>query len=501
MSTAGNTLKLNMRNLPLLSGEVIVPRYSRKDLEKAIVHIGVGGFHRAHQAVYLDRLLADPSKDRWGEAGIGLLKGDLRMREALDGQDCLYTVLERSAENQTAQVIGSLVEYIYAPDDREAALERMAAAETRIVSLTITEGGYFIDEGTGRINLKHPDIQHDLEHPHEPITSVGYLVEALHRRMRRGLAPFTVMSCDNLQGNGHIAKQLLSAYSGLRDTTLQKMIDASICCPNSMVDRITPITTVQDKYFLQERFGIDDAWPVVTEPYLQWVIEDEFGCGRPRWEEVGAQMVTDVAPYELMKIRLLNGSHLAMGYLGALAGYTYVHELMQDQIIRHFTEAFMQEVTPAVPDIAGVSVTEYKRVLIERFANPAINDQVTRICSDGSAKLPKWVLPTLSELMKKGAPVDLLTLVIASWIQYLRIGTDEADRPLTILDPRAAELIAVARNGGADPAAMLSVGSVFGSSLPGNPMFVQKVAEALRMLSDRGAIATMRHYTANSASA
>ncbi len=489
-----------MENLSLLSPDVAVPKYSREGLEKAIVHLGVGGFHRAHQAVYLDRLLAHPAQPRWGEAGIGLLKGDLKMFEALQGQDCLYTVLERSAESQKARVIGSLVEYIYAPDDRESALERMASAETRIVSLTITEGGYFLDEGTGKINLNHPDIQHDLEHPHEPVTSVGFLVEALQRRMLRGLAPFTVMSCDNLQGNGHIAKQLLSAYSGLRDTTLQKKIEASVCCPNSMVDRITPMTTAPDKLFLQERFGVDDAWPVVTEPYIQWVIEDEFGCGRPRWEEVGAQMVTNVAPYELMKIRLLNGSHLAMGYLGALAGHTYVHDLMQDPTIRRFTEAFMQEVTPAVPTIPGISVREYKQVLIQRFANPAINDQVTRICSDGSAKLPKWLLPTLSELMEKGAPVHLLTLVIASWIHYLRVGKDEAGRPLTILDPRAAELIAVAGKGGADPMAMLSIESVFGPSFRSNPTFVRDVGEAMHQLSNYGAIVTMQRHIASSTS-
>ena len=501
MNTPTKPVKLNARNLALVPSPVAVPRYDRHGLEKAIVHIGVGGFHRAHQALYLDKLLADPAMPRWGEAGIGLLQTDLRMRDALDGQDCLYTLVERSADSQTAQVIGSMTEYIFAPANRQAALERMAAAETRIVSLTVTEGGYFLDEGTGEINLDHPEIRHDLEHPHEPVTSVGCLVEALDRRMLRGLAPFTVMSCDNLQGNGHITRQLLAAYSGLRNTGLQKRIEASVSCPNSMVDRITPTTTAQDIAFVQERFGIDDAWPVVTEPYLQWVIEDDFACGRPRWEEVGAQIVTDVTPYELMKIRLLNGSHLAMGYVGALAGHTYVHDLMQDEAIRRFTEAFMQEVTPAVPAIPGVSVADYKQVLIQRFANPAINDQVTRICSDGSAKLPKWILPTLTKLMEQGDPIDLVTLVIASWIQYLRMGVDDAGRPLTILDPRAAELIAVAQGSRADPLALLSLSSIFGSSLPANAGFVRKVAEMLRMLSTQGALATVQHYTASATSA
>ncbi len=501
MKITSKAIKLNSRNLALVPSEVAVPRYNRDTLEKAIVHVGVGGFHRAHQALYLDRLLANPNNPRLGEAGIGLLKTDERMRDALEEQDCLYTLVERSAGSQTAQIIGSMTEYIHAPTDREAALERMAAVETRIVSLTVTEGGYFIDEGTGKVNLDHAAIRQDLEHPHEPVTSVGCLVEALDRRMLRGLAPFTVMSCDNLQGNGHITKQLLVAYSGLRDTGLQKRIETSVAFPNSMVDRITPMTTAEDITFVQDRFGIDDAWPVVSEPYLQWVIEDEFGCGRPRWEEVGAQIVTDVTPYEMMKIRLLNGSHLAMGYVGALAGYTFVHELMQDETILRFTETFMQQVSPAVPVIAGVSVQDYQQMLIQRFANPAIRDQVTRICSDGSAKLPKWILPTLATLMEHGLPIDLVALVIASWIQYLRVGVDDAGRPLSILDPRAAELIAIARGGEADPMAILSVGSIFAPSLPANAMFVRKVAGALRMLSDQGALATVRHYTARAVSA
>ena len=460
---------LCQRNLSRLSDRVRVPGYDRDLLNRAIVHIGVGGFHRAHQAMYLDTLLAMPEMERWGECGVGLLAGDRRMRDVMSDQDCLYTLVERSQAGEDARIIGSVRDFLFAPDDREAVLARLASPETRIVSLTITEGGYFLDSGTGEINLDHPDIRHDLENPHEPRTCVGFLVEALARRQRGGFAPFTVMSCDNLQGNGDVTKRLLSAYSGLRDGGLQLLIEEKVCFPNSMVDRITPGTTPSDVSFVRETFGVDDAWPVMTEPYTEWVIEDHFALGRPMWERVGAKLVGNVLPYELMKIRLLNGSHLAMAYLGALAGFDFVHEVMQDTVFVRFIEAFMEEVTPVVPRIPGVSLSEYKRSLVNRFANPAINDQVTRICSEGSAKFPKWILPTITELLAREEETTLVCVVLASWIFYLGRGVDEHGRRLTIIDARAAELTEIARRGELDPAAMLTVSSIFGVDLRKHP--------------------------------
>ncbi len=494
MESPTSSVKLSQSALSGLTPEIRTFAYRRGELQQHTVHLGVGGFHRAHQAVYLDDLLALPDTERWGEAGIGVLKSDIRMRDALRGQDFLYTVVERSAQIQSARVIGSLTGYIYAPEEREAAIERMAAPETRIVSLTITEGGYYIDEGTGDFLAGHPDIQHDLEHPDQPSSSIGLIAEALNRRRQRGLPAFTVMSCDNLQENGHVAARVMLAYAGLSNPALQRWIGETVAFPNSMVDRITPATTAQDIAFVAERFHLEDAWPVVTEPFRQWVIEDNFCNGRPQWERVGAQLIGNVAPYEMMKIRLLNGSHVAMAYLGALSGFTYVHDIMADPLFRTFTRVFMDQVTPIVPVIPGTSVEDYKNTLMERFSNPTINDQVTRICSEGSAKIPKWVLPSIVDLLDRGGATGLLTLVVASWIFYFSKGVDERGQPLQIVDARAAELRLLAGRSQTDPRPMLSAKTIFGERLPSDPAFVQAVADAMRRLSDRGVHATMQHY-------
>ncbi len=492
MSVGLHAVKLTDQNLSQLKKEIRVPGYDRAALQQHTVHIGVGGFHRAHQAVYLDDLLGREDEPRWGECGIGVLPSDLRMRDALLSQNCLYALVERSAETQAARVIGSIADYIYAPAERERAIEKMASAETRIVSLTITEGGYFIDEGTGEFTPDFAELQHDLAHADAPVTSLGYLAAALERRRVRGLAPFTLMSCDNLQGNGGVARRVLLAFASLHNPALENWIREHMTFPNSMVDRITPGTTDEDRAFVAGRFGIEDAWPVMTEPFLQWVIEDEFCSGRPRWEKAGAQLVPDVVPYELMKMRLLNGSHLAMAYLGALAGYTYVHEILEDSLFVAFIKAFMDEVTPVVPKIPGTSVVDYKRVLVERFANPAIRDQVTRICSEGSAKMPKWVLPSIADLLEQGCSVTLASFVVAAWIFYLKQGTDEGGKPLEILDARAQELRAVASGIGTDPMPMLQNASIFGQVLPASRLFVDKVSRGLEMLSRLGVEASMR---------
>ncbi len=485
MSTR-ETIKLRNATLRRLDPAVQIPAYDRGLLLQHTVHLGVGGFHRAHQAVYLDDLLALPNTERWGECGLGVLVSDDRMRDALQSQDCLYTVVERSAQAQTARVIGSLVDFVYAPGYREAAIEKMAAAETRIVSLTITEGGYFLDEGSGKFMSGHPDIQHDLQSPHAPVSSMGLMVEALDRRRQRGLGPFTVMSCDNLQGNGHVVQRVLLEFAGFRDPGLERWLAEYARFPNSMVDRITPATKPADVSFVAERFRLDDAWPVVTEPFRQWVIEDEFCSGRPQWERVGAQIVADVGPYEIMKMRLLNGSHLAMAYLGALAGFTFVHEIMSDSLFVSLIERFMKEVTPVVPVIAGVSVNDYKKSLLHRFPIPTINDQVIRICSEGSAKIPKWLLPSLSDLLQQNAPIALLCFVTASWIVYLSREVDDRAVPLEIIDARAPELIPYARRSQVDPVPFFSVPSLFGESLPQQHQFVQGVRNAVESISTKG---------------
>ncbi len=486
-------IALNLANLPKMRSDIAVPTYDRSLLPQHTVHMGVGGFHRAHQAVYLDDLMHLPDTERWGECGVGVLTSDSRMRDALKPQNCLYTVVERSEDTQAARVIGSLVDYVYAPAELETAVEKIADPACRILSLTITEGGYFIDEATGAFNDTHPDILHDLEHPEAPISSLGTIALALDRRRSRDLPPLTVMSCDNLQGNGDVIKRVLEAFSEMRDPLLRRWISVNVAFPNSMVDRITPATTASDIALVSDAFGISDRWPVLTEPFRQWVIEDHFAAGRPSWERVGAEIVTNVAPYEIMKMRLLNGSHLAMAYLGAIAGFRYVHEIMLDRLFLDFIREFMEEVTPVVPLIPGTSIPEYKDTLIARFSNPTINDQVTRICSEGSAKMPKWVLPSIAELFDRSAPTPLLSLVIASWISYLGREQDELGNPMQIVDARASELTPICKRSFADPGPMLAVRSIFGE-LPKNAAFVTGVEEALQILSVRGAAATIEHY-------
>ncbi len=472
------------------------PTYNRLELRARTVHIGVGGFHRAHQAVYLDEILESGALSDWGECGMGVLPHDVAMRDALRQQDYLYTVLERSADNQSARIIGSILDFSLAPEDPVAAIECLASEDTCLVSLTITEGGYFIHEGTGEFCHDDPSIQHDSQHPDAPKTSLGYIAAALRLRRDRNIAPFTVMSCDNLQGNGHVTRKVLLGLAELQDPALHRWIAENVAFPNSMVDRITPATTPGDREELLKNFGIEDAWPVVTEPFLQWVIEDSFCNARPPWEEVGAEIVTDVLPYELMKIRLLNASHMAMAYLGALSGYTYAHEVMQDPTYDGFIHAFMEEVTPVVPLIPGTSVPNYKRTLIERFANPTINDRVARLCSEGSAKMPKWVLPSIVELGEKRSSTKLLGLVVAAWIKYLQSPTDERGNPIEVVDARADELKRATRFIGDNPRSFIAMKSLFGPAYFAEAAFADDVEAALKLLSTVGARETARRYTA-----
>ena len=496
MCASKNGTRLSNATVSRLDSRIRRPGYDRERLRARTVHIGVGGFHRAHQAVYLDELLERGAVSEWGECGMGVLPHDAAMRDALREQDYLYTVLERSGDAQAARIIGSIMDFSLAPEDSATAIERLANEETRLVSLTITEGGYFIHEGTGEFSHDAPAIQHDICQPSTPETSLGYLTAALKLRRDRNIAPFTVMSCDNLQGNGHVIRKVLLALAELQDLSLHRWIANNVAFPNSMVDRITPATTQSDREQLKQQYGINDAWPVVTEPFLQWVIEDTFCNERPPWEEVGAEIVTDVLPYELMKIRLLNASHMAMAYLGALAGQIFAHEVMQDPIFDRFIWAFMDEVTPVVPLIPRTSIPDYKRTLIERFANPTLNDRVARLCSEGSAKMPKWVLPSVVELAEKRGSTKLLSLVIAAWIKYLQTPTDERGNPIEVVDARSDELKRTAKSIGNDPRPFIAMKALFGPAYFAEPAFANEVEAALISLSIMGARETIRHYTA-----
>ncbi len=488
-------IALNQAALASLPAGVPGPTYARQAVARSIVHIGVGGFFRAHQAVYLDRLLHQSGNEAWGYVGVGLLPADAAMRDAMVAQDCLYTVIERSAQGDAPRVIGAVLAYLFAPDDPEAVIEQLADPATRIVALTITEGGYYVNQGTGAFDAAHPDIVHDLAHAHAPRGAFGYLAEALDRRRGRGLAPFTVLSCDNLQHNGDVARAMLLAFTQLRDPMLAAWLAQHGAFPNNMVDRITPATTDAHRALLRDRFGLQDAWPVVTEPFMQWVIEDHFPLGRPAWEQVGAQITDDVLPYEKMKLRLLNAGHQAICYLGMLLGYEYAHEAMQDAGIRQLFIRMMDiEVTPLLPAVAGIDLDLYKRTLVERFANPAIRDQLARIGTEGSARIPKFVLPSIREQLDRDGPIAMLGFTVACWFRYLA-GTADSGASMPLIDPYADRLREQALIGGADPGALLSLREFFGA-LPDQPRFVAVVADHLARLYRDGAQIALDHVLA-----
>ena len=485
--------RLKELTLPLLRKahvEIVVPHYDRRTIMPGIVHIGVGGFHRAHEAVYLDDMMQAGSAQEWGICGVGLRSADKAMRDALVPQDCLYTVVTRSAEGAAARVVGSLAHYLFAPEETQAVLDTLASPQTKIVSLTITEGGYNFNEATSEFNAAYPDIVHDLADPNQPVSVFGYLAEALDRRRRAGVSAFTVLSCDNVPQNGDMARKTLLAFAALRDPELHDWIAQNVTFPNSMVDRITPQTTDADRQIVRDEFGIEDAWPVVCEAFRQWIIEDNFADGRPALENVGVQFVEDVHPYEMMKIRLLNASHSAMGYLGFLAGFTYIHEIMADDLFREFIRRLMdEEVTPLLAPVPGIDLAEYKATLLTRFANPAIQDQVTRICLDGSSKVPKFVLPSLQEALAGKTPSMLLTLALAGWFRYLR-GVDESGQVYPLNDPRAEELQRLAQESGTDPRLLLGVKDLFGA-LGQSEALVGSLTAFLEQLETVGARETL----------
>jgi mannitol 2-dehydrogenase len=424
------------------------------------------------------------------------MPADRAMKDTMVAQDHLYTLVQKHASGEyEAQVIGSITDYLYAPDDAEAVIGRLADAATKIVSLTITEGGYAIDDVTGRFNPDAPGIAHDLAPGVTPRTVFGLIAAALERRRRGGQEPFTVMSCDNLPHNGDLAREAFSAFAELWEQGLGEWISENVRFPNSMVDRITPATTAEDRAEIATRFGIEDAWPVVCEPFTQWVLEDSFNHSRPPLEEAGVQVVSDVSPYELMKLRLLNASHQGLGYFGRLCGYTYVHEAAQDPLFRSFLLAYMdREATPSLDPVPGVDLDVYKRQLIERFSNPEIRDTIARLCAESSDRIPKWLLPVVRYQLSAGGPIELSAAIVASWARYAE-GVDEQGQPIEVVDRRRDEVMDRARRQADDPVAFLRSPELFGE-LESNERFVNAYLSALRSLHEVGARRTLEGLTA-----
>ncbi|SOE01640.1 mannitol dehydrogenase family protein [Blastococcus haudaquaticus] len=487
--------RLTSRNLPSLTQAVATPAYDRRRVRTGVVHLGVGGFHRAHQAMYADRLMNAGLAMDWGICGVGVLPDERRMRDALAAQDGLYTLVVKHPDGTLEpRVIGSIIEYLLAPDDPEAVVEKMAHPDTRIVSLTITERGYNTDPVTGSFDDGAPDIRADLRPDAVPRTTFGLVTEALARRRDRGLSPFTVLSCDNLQGNGDVARHAFAAFASLRDPDLGTWVEREVPFPNSMVDRITPQTTPDDIAMLRDLFGVADTWPVVCEPFAQWVIEDHFPAGRPPWEEVGVQLVDDVSPYEAMKLRLLNGSHQAMAYFAALAGYQHVHDACRDPLVNGFLQGYMDhEVSPTLPAVPGVDLEHYKEALLERFGSAAVADQVSRLCAQTSALIPKYVLPVLRAGLASGGEVHRAAAIVASWARFAE-GWDDHGRPLPLVDRHADRLRANAGRLDMDPLAFIADQSFFGD-LVDDERFVEPYRRALTSLREHGARATLAALT------
>ena len=483
---------VNQQTLTQVRPGVAVPGYDRRRVSTGIVHVGVGNFHRSHQAMYLDALMNRGAAMDWGICGVGLQPSNATMRDAMTAQDGLYTLIIRHGDGTwDARVIGSIVEYLFAPDDPEAVIEKMAAPATRIVTLTITEGGYNLDAVTGEFDSSDAAVVADLLPGAAPRTVFGIVTEALARRRERDIPAFSVLSCDNIQANGDMSQRAFTAFARLRDPELAGWISRHVRFPNCMVDRITPKTTAADRAELSRRFGLDDQWPVLCEPFTQWVLEDDFSDGRPPLQEAGAQFVADVAPYEMMKLRLLNASHQALCCPGYLVGYRLAHEVTSDPLFARFLLDYMtQEAIPTLRPVPGIDLHAYASQLIGRFSNPEVADTLARLCSDTSDLIPKFLLPVIRQQLAAGRPFTRSAAVVACWARYAE-GTDENGEPHEVDDALAPQLQAAARRQRDHPAAFLESNRVVFGELADDTRFTGVFTAILVSLLDRGVRRTL----------
>ncbi|MDD2001941.1 mannitol dehydrogenase family protein [Pseudomonas putida] len=485
------TVKLSLENISDTTFTVSVPNYDRATLSAGIVHFGVGNFHRAHQAIYLDELFNSGTDHDWAVIGAGILPSDATMREKLAAQDYLTTVVEQDINRNEARITGPMIGMLPVGDTK-VIIEGLADPKIRIVSMTITEGGYFID-ASGKFNPEHPAILADGKNPTEPKTIFGLIVAALKIRKENGIAPFTVMSCDNIPHNGVVTANAVIGTAELSDSSLAKWIRQEVSFPNAMVDRITPATSAREISHCVETFGIDDCWPVYCEEFKQWVIEDKFSAGRPALEKVGVQFVSDVTPYEHMKIRILNGGHAALAYPAALLDIHFVHEAMDDLDIRAFLRKLEEdEIIPIVPPVPNTDLNQYYEIIERRFSNPKVADTIPRLTHDGSNRHPKFILPSTADNLKIGKDVVGLALVSALWCRFL-LGQTDSGHPILATDPNLEEIQIAARQAVVNPDAFLSLEGVFGT-LGKNDRFRARFAQALSSLQTAGVRSTLRSY-------
>lgn len=484
--------RLSLAHLESLPKGVGTPTYRREDLSPGIVHFGVGNFHRAHQAVYLDRLMNKGLAHDYAIIGVGTRPGDAAVANALTPQDCLTTVVEQSAHASSARITGVMTQMV-GPGRSKAVINALADPRTRIVSLTITEGGYFIDPATGAFDANHPEMVADAAPSATPQTVFGLILEGLARRWQEGTPPFAIASCDNIPHNGHVARATVSGLAALRDPSLAERVKSEVAFPSSMVDRITPATSDRERALVRSAFGVADNWPVFCEDYIQWVMEDIFPAGRPPLEDAGVTFVADVTAHEAMKIRILNGGHAVLAYPAALMDIDYAHEAMAHPLVCAFLDAVeRREIIPHVPDVPGTDLSAYLAKTTSRFANPKVADTIRRLCFDGSNRQPKFIVSSMRDRLKAGGTVDGLALVCALWCRYCA-GTTDSGKEVAPNDPDWARLTALAKAARESPHVWLEQGSIYGD-LAANTAFADVFAAHLGKLWQEGTAATLDHF-------
>ncbi len=488
--------KLSLENLKVIAMRAAVPNYSRGDLSAGIMHFGIGNFHRSHQAVYLDALFNTGRDHDWALIGTGVMPSDESMRVALAPQDYLTTVVEQEAASSKARVTGSMIGFIR-PGDTAAVIDRLADPAIRIVSLTVTEGGYFIDPARGSFNPDHPAMVYDAANPESPKTTFGLILAGLRARKAKEIVPYTVMSCDNIPHNGHVTKSAVAGLAERIEPELADWVRRNVAFPNGMVDRITPATGDRERGLCADNFGIDDSWPVFCEDFSQWVLEDNFPAGRPALENVGVQFVPDVTPYEHMKIRILNGGHAVIAYSAGLLDIHFVHEAMENPLVRAFlAKVETDEIIPTVPPVPDTDIAAYFSLIERRFSNPKIGDTIRRLCLDGSNRQPKFILPPALERIQAGKPTTGLALESALWCRYC-FGVTDTGTTIEANDPSWDRLQTLAQKAKSDPLAWLSMEDIYGA-VGKSDDFRAAFARALKSLWGHGTEETLKRYLSNS---
>jgi mannitol 2-dehydrogenase len=484
--------KLNLVSVRALRADVATPRYARTSLTPGIVHFGVGNFHRAHLAVYLDDLFNMGLNHDWAIIGAGVMPSDEIMREKLSSQDYLTTVVEQDANRSSARVTGPMIDFI-PPSERKRLLALLADPAIRIVSLTVTEGGYMINPATGNFDPHHPALQRDAKNPDDPTSVFGLILHGLKARKAAGLQPYTVMSCDNLPHNGIVTRNAVAGLARLMDVRLGEWVEGSVAFPNAMVDRITPATSDRERQIASEMFGIEDNWPVFCEEFKQWVLEDRFTLGRPDFEKVGAQFVADVTPFEYMKIRILNGGHAVIAYPGGLMDVHFVHEAMEHPLIQgFFTKVQQEEIIPTVKPVPNTNIQDYFKLINRRFANPKIGDTERRLCLDGSNRQPKFIVPVIADNLKADRSISGLALESALWCRYCA-GTSDSGKIIEPNDPSWDRLQALSLKAKAEPLQWLSMHDIYGD-VANDEGFRTAFARWLTMLWQNGTAKTLSAY-------